>query len=59
MKALVVLAASLLLTACTLTPRQRMAVVGGILLTGAIAAQQDTSPDPMRRLPCKNMEACR
>jgi hypothetical protein len=57
-----VLALSLLLTACSLTPRQRMAVIGGVLLTGAIAAQKDrntTDHVGVPSNPCATPEMCR
>jgi hypothetical protein len=63
MKALTVLALSLLLTACSLTPRQKAMVVGSVLLSGALAASQHESNDARRvglpADPCANPQACR
>jgi hypothetical protein len=59
MKAITVLALSLLLSACSLTPRQKMVVVGAILVTGAIAAAELTEPRYVR-MPkfCADARAC-
>jgi hypothetical protein len=63
MKALTVLALSLLLTACSLTPRQKAFVVGSVLLSGALAAHSSNSNQDRRvGLPanaCGTPEACR
>jgi hypothetical protein len=61
MKSLTVLALSLLLSACSLTPRQKAFVVGSVLLSGALAAHTNSNED--RRLsvpsdPCANAQAC-
>jgi hypothetical protein len=62
MKALTVLALSLLLTACSLTPRQKAFVVGSVLLSGALAAHSSNSSEDRRVAvpsdPCANPQAC-
>jgi hypothetical protein len=57
-----VLALSLLLSACSLTPRQKAFVVGSVLLSGALATHSSSSEARHVRLPanpCATPEACR
>jgi hypothetical protein len=58
-----VLALSLLLTACSLTPRQKAFVVGSVLLSGALAAHSSNASEDRRvslpANPCGTPEACR
>jgi hypothetical protein len=61
-KPLAILTLSLLLSACSLTPRQKAFVVGSVALSLALSLDHEDSQErriPAPSNPCANAEACR